>query len=102
MSKNSAPTTIATAMIIFPERGGTYDIVLLDDAGDHIETVQRTYACNASTYVEHHLPEAEGKLCQAIKAHRRAGKCDGVIVTSQGEVKPYHKPVNADRCTTNT
>lgn len=92
MSKNSAPKITTTVLIVFPKRGGTYDIVLLDDVGDHIETVQRTYACNASTYVEHHLPEAKGKLCQAIKAHRRAGKCDGVVATKDGQVKPYRKP----------
>ena len=56
MSKNSAPTTIATAMIIFPERGGTNDIVLLDADGGVIQEEQRTYACNTARWVAQRMP----------------------------------------------
>jgi hypothetical protein len=102
MNNNSAPTTIATAMIIFPKRGGTYDIVLFDSNGDVIQEKQRTYACNTARWVAQHMIIDEHLLCNAIKHHRRGGECDGVIITSQGEVKPYRKPINDDRCTTNT
>lgn len=94
MNNVAEQQTITKVLVLFPESGARYHMLSISDEGQVVDTKDCTYACNVARRVAEAVPNVDVQLtCEAIRSHRKAGNCDGVVVASDGEVIPYHKAV---------